>query len=191
MNHISEVGSWGLTESPPEGWGRGKNIKGAVAQKETREVTVRAVGSLSHHHSKFEPSGSRCGTTGKGIWLKSHWQNPGGPKFTLRYRHVPCLSPCYSKQRPENRLVQARSLTQVAQMSPHPSSQHQLGSGCTSAIEHQEAQERHGCCKRLSRGRSAEKCAPSSGVPPRNCGLRGPGACTIFSLLERRCRPTW
>lgn len=35
-------------------------------------------------------------------------------------------------------------------MSPHPSSQLRMGSGCTAVKRHQGAQERHGCRKRLS-----------------------------------------
>lgn len=125
MNHIYEVGSRGLTESPPKGWGRGKYRKrGSRAERRTREGHSEGCWEsvcLSHHHSKFESSDSpmeQLRPNRKGIWLKLHWQNPGRPKFTHRYRHILCLGPSYSKQRLENMLVQARSLTQVTQMSP-------------------------------------------------------------------------
>lgn len=97
MNHLCEVGSWGLTESLPKGWGRGKYRKGqrgSSTEREPGKVTVRAVRSV-YLTSKFESSGSLVGQlrpNGKGTC-----QNPERLKFTLRYRRVLCLSPSYSK----------------------------------------------------------------------------------------------
>lgn len=39
------------------------------------------------------------------------------------------------------------------------------------------------------RGRSAENCAPDARVPPANCGLCGPGACTLSGFWGRQRRP--
>lgn len=65
---------------------------------------------------------------------------------------------------------------------PHTPRRWQIGPGRAAAMGQQRAQERHGCRRRLSRGRSAENCAPSSQVPPRNRGLCGPGACILSGL---------
>lgn len=47
-------------------------------------------------------------------------------------------------------------------MSPHPFSQLRKGSGCTAAMRHQGAQERHDCRKRLSTEAALRRnCAPS------------------------------